>query len=145
MSEGAKIYDLDQVAVSFAAQDVSSGYGDGAAISLEKMKPTFTEKEGADGSVARSKTGSKLWKVTITLLSTSSANAILSAIHELDQDNPNGAGVGPLFITDLQGTTLFTSDKAWIVTMPKLDLNAEASNVEWELRAANATAFWGGN
>lgn len=145
MAEDAKTYDLDQVAINFALQDLGQGFGEGAAIKFEKTKETFTEKEGADGSVARSKTGSKLWKVTVTLLNTSGGNAILSGIHTLDENAPNGAGMGPLLVKDLGGKSLFISSKAWIRTWPNLELNAEASNVEWVIMAAGAVPFWGGN
>jgi len=145
MAEDPKIFDLDQVAVSFLGTDISQGYGEGAAIKIEKVTPTTKWKEGADGSAARSKTGSKLYKVTLTYLSTSGANAVLSAIAQLDEDNPNGAGVGPLLVADLQGATLFASPQSGIETIPPLDLNQEASNVEWVIYAANGSAFWGGN
>lgn len=145
MPDQAKVRDLDQFALSFAGQEISSGYGEGAAIKFEKVTPTTKTKEGADGSASRSKTGSRLWKVTITYLSTSDANAVLSAIAGLDENNPNGAGIAPLFVQDLQGTTEFDSPRAWIESMPSLDINQEATNVEWVLFAADATAYWGGN
>lgn len=145
MAETTKIFDLDQVAFSFVGVDLSTGYGEGAAIKIEKVTPTTKWKEGADGSASRSKTGSRLYKVTVTYLSTSGANAILSAIHALDENNPNGAGMGPLLVQDLQGTTQFDSPTAGIESIPPLDLNQEATNVEWVFFAAEGTAYWGGN
>ncbi len=145
MSEEPKTYDLDQVAFSFCGLPINGGYGDGQAIMIEKVDPSVTTKQGADGSLSWSKTGKKLYKVKITLMSTSSGNAKLSAIHKLDEEKPNGAGIGPLLIADLGGTTVFSSPKARIETMPPLDLGAEASNIEWTIFAADGFAFWGGN
>lgn len=145
MAEDPKIRDLDQFAFSFMGQDFSQGYGEGAAIKIEKVTPTTKWKEGADGSASRSKTGSRLYKITLTLLSTSVGNGILSAIAKLDESLPNGAGVGPLAVADLQGATEFDSPSAGIESMPALDINQEATNVEWVFYAANGTAYWAGN
>lgn len=146
MSDPLKIRDLDQFALSFCGAEISSGYGEGAAIKIEKVTPSTKVKEGADGSASRSKTGSKLYKVTITYLSTSSANAVLSAIAQLDDLAPNGAGVGPLLVQDLQGATQLASPSSWIESMPPLDINQEATNVEWVLYAADCPPpYWAGN
>lgn len=146
MGEALKIRDLDQFAFSFAGAEISTGYGEGAAIKIEKVTPTTKVKEGADGSASRSKTGSRLYKVTATYLSTSDANALLSAIALLDDISPNGAGVAPMLIQDLQGTTQLVSPSAWIETMPPLDINQEATNVEWVFYAADCPPpNWGGN
>ncbi len=141
MSDTTKTYDLSQVAISFLAVPLDGGYGDGGAIKFEKVKPDVTAKEGADGSVAFSATNSKLWKVTLTLLSTSTGSAKLSAIKQL----PLSAAVGPFLVEDLSGATTFLSPKTVIETWPNLELNAEPTNVEWVFLAAEGIPFWGGN
>lgn len=141
MSEETKSFDLSQVAVSYLAVPLDGGYGDGAAIKFEKVKPDVVTKEGADGSVAFSETNSRQWKVTLTFLSTSTANAKLSAIKQL----PAAAAIGPFAVADLSGASTFLSPKARIETWPNFELGAEPTNVEWSFICAECVVFWGGN
>lgn len=143
--EDPKVYDLNQVTCNFLGRPIEQGYGDGAAIKIEKADPDFTTKVGADGSVVRSKTGKQLYKVTITLLQTADGNEVLSAIRELDVSTPNGAGIGPLLIKDRQGSSIFLAPRAWIVGPPPVEYNAEASNREWEFAAVASKNFIGKN
>ena len=143
--EDPKVFDLDQVSCNFLGTDIESGFGDGAAIMIKKATPDFTTKVGADGSVTRSKNGSQLYEVTITLLQTASGNAKLSAINLLDTSKPNGAGIGPLMIADRQGTSLFFAKKAWIVQPPDVEYNQEVTNRAWTLAAVANKNFIGGN
>ncbi len=145
MAEDTKSWDLNQVAVNFLAVDLGSGYGDGAAIKIEPSKPQNTWKEGADGSAATAATNSALFKVTLTFLSTSSANAKLSAILTTMKALGNSAGIGPFFLKDLRGLTQFASPKAQIEGWPPLEMSAEPTNVEWVIMCAEGVPFWGGN
>jgi len=145
MPEPTKAFDLNKVSVSFLGVDLGSGYGDGAAIKFEATKPMNTWKEGADGSAATSATNSALFKVTLTFLSTSSANAKLSAILTTMRLQGNSAGIGPFFVKDLGGLTQFSSPSTQIEGWPPLELGAEPTNVEWILMAAEGVPFWGGN
>lgn len=144
MSDTTKNFNLNNVAVNFLAIPLGSGFGDGAAIKFEKTKPDTDAKEGADGSVAFFATNSNLWTCTITLLSTSSGNAKLSAIMTAAKLSGIPA-VGPFFLADTGGKTLFTSPNATIKAWPNLDINAEPTNVEWVLWCADGVPFWGGN
>lgn len=145
MSESVKIYDLDQVSCNFMGAPIESGFGEGAAIKIEKADPSFTTKQGADGSIVRSKTGKKLYKITITLLQTAAGNQVLSAINQADEAASNGAGVGPLLIRDRQGTSLHHFSKAWIEQPPAVEYNAEATNREWVLAGEASIANVGSN
>lgn len=145
MTAEAKIFDLDQYNVNFLGVPLS-GYGEGGAVKIEKVDPTFTHKVGQDGTVIRSKKLNKLYKITITLIQGSQANAILSTINNLDEASSNGAGVGPFTASDLvQGTSLFVAGQAWIEGPPPAEVKNEATDREWILYAADGTQFIGSN
>lgn len=145
MSEETKIYALSEVSNSFMGVPLEEGYGDGMAIKIEPADVAFTTKVGADGSVVRCATGNKLYKITLSYLQTSAANQVLSGIHELDQLAANGAGVGPFFCRDRQGTSLHVFAKAWIVTAPPVEYSKEATNREWELAGVKTVHNIGSN
>lgn len=139
------IYDLQAVTCNFAALPIESGYGEGEVIKIEQQTPDFVNKEGADGSVTRSKTGSRLTKVTITLMQTAKGNATLSAINNTDRLAGNGAGVAPILIRDQQGLSVFAAQHAWIEGPPVATYGREATHRDWVLWAADPERFDGGN
>lgn len=140
-----KIYDLNRVTFNFAGIPIESGFGEGEVIKAERLKPDFTTKEGADGSVTRSKTGSKQTKVTVVLLQSAAGNAVFSAIRTQDLLANNGAGVAPLLVTDLGGLSVLKAGKAWIEGPPAQGYGAEAGMRIWTIIAADADQFDGGN
>lgn len=140
-----KIYDADQVTFSFANQPIDSGFADGEFIRVEQETDAFTDKVGTDGEVSRSKTNDNRATVTLLLMSTSSGNALLSALHRADKLAPNGAGVGVLAIKDLQGSTLHLAPRAWITKMPDASYDRESTTREWVFRTDNMDSNIAGN
>lgn len=139
------IFDLDQLIVNFLGIPIN-GFGEGGAVKIEKVDPTFKVKQGMGGDVIRTKTGSKLYKVTITALQGTQVNAFLSTTLNLDEASPNGAGVGPLTISDvIQGTSLFVAGSAWIEGPPPTEFANEGKDREWVLYANDGTLFVGSN
>lgn len=139
------IFDLDQVSPVLIGVPVDGGYGEGEVIQIEYDETDFTVKKGADGNVVRSKTYNKLSKVTLTLMQTSSFNAIFSAIRLSDVKGKNGAGVGPVMIRDRGGASLYFASKAWIEGPPKATFGREASHRDWVFVCADMESFEGGN
>ena len=140
-----KIYDADQVAIVFANIPIQSGYADGEFARIVQTDKSFTTKTGTDGEVTRSKTKQKVTEVTITLMQTSSSNALLSALLTTDELLQNGAGVGPLLITDLQGTSLFEAQLAWISGPPEVVYDREATGRAWPIECIRDVRIDGGN
>lgn len=145
MSSGARIYDADQITMVFMGILVDSGYADGEFCRVEQLSDDFTDVVGTDGEVARSKTNDRRATITVTLLQTSSGNAKLSVLNNLDKLAANGAGVGPLLIKDLAGTSLYTASKAWIAAPPKVVFSRGAEAREWTIRCADLLRLDGGN
>lgn len=144
MGSEFKVYDLSEVSVIFAGLPIDSGLGEGN-ITVEQLSPDFTTKEGNDGSVTRSKTGKRLTRVTIPLLQTSSGNAILSTLNNIDRLAANGAAVGPFLMRDRQGLSLIAGPHAWIEGPPKVEYGAEATDRPWVIMIADPERFDGGN
>lgn len=140
-----KIWDLDQLKAIIVGVPIDGGYGEGEVLKLERTQPTFTTKMGADGGITRSKTYNGHFKITLTLMQTSRANLLLSAIHELDRTASNGAGVAPTAIVDLGGGTNYKASKSWISEAPSPTFGREATHRDWTVETADMTGFELGN
>lgn len=141
-----KVYTSNQIVASFAGIPIQSGRsGEGDFIKIERMNPAFSEKVGADGEVARSRSNDKRTKITVTLMQTSDTNALFSAIFLLDENAPGGAGVGAFSVADLGGTSLHFAAEAWITKPADVTYAAEVGTRIWEFTAASMSGVVGGN
>lgn len=142
----AKVYDANEVTVNFAGIDLDSGFADGEFVRIEE-EPQFEAVVGSDGEVTRSKSNQNLATVTIILMQSSSGNAAMSVIHNLDRSEGAGAGIGTLLIRDRQGLSVFSSESAWITKMPDESFDRTATSREWILNAVMnpASRVVGGN
>ncbi len=140
-----KVYTSDQVVASLGGVPLNSGRGEGVFIKITMMNPAFSTKVGADGEVARSRSNDRRAKIEVTLLQTSDSNSLLSALHQLDLNAPNGAGVAGLLIKDMSGTSLHTAPECWVTKAPDVEYGAEITERTWELEAASLINFVGNN
>lgn len=145
-----KVADADQYRVMLAGIGISqgagqSGYADGEFLNIGQPKDGFVIVEGTDGSVARSKTNTRIVEISINLLQTSNSNAVLSALHAIDVNTPNGAGVGSFVLQDMQGTTLVLCTKAWIRKPADISLDRAAKERKWLLHGLYSVFLVGGN
>jgi len=137
------IYDLDQVTVALGPILID-GFQEGEAVTIE-TPDTFTMKVGADGKVTRSKTLNLSAIVTITVMQSSAAMDLLGALHLLDRNAPNGAGVVPLYIRDRSGRSVYTGAQAWIAKAPDITFGNEATPRAWVVHVARQNRIDGGN
>lgn len=148
-AESAKVYDVIEVTCNLGGipLDELGGWGEGEeTISVERDSEAFQDKIGSDGSVVRSPTHDNRATVTLNLLQTAGANAILSTLVTGDMAAPNGAGVVPFMLRDRQGLTLVIATKAWLLGPPKkLGFGPQATNNQWKIRLADSQIFAGGN
>ena len=136
-------YSPDRVAISLGPVLVD-GYADGEFISVE-IPDLFTKTVGTDGKVVRNRSLDRSATITFSLLQTSASNDALSVLYQLDLNAPNGAGVVPLTIRDLNGRTLLTAAEAWIAKAPDVMYDREATSREWTIHCADLLVFVGGN
>lgn len=140
-----KIYDADQVSLVFMGIPIDSGYADGEFLTIEQSEADFTVVVGTDGQVTRSKTGNRHATIMLKLMQTSSGNAALSAINNLDVSTPGGAGVGPMLVRDRQGTSLYTAVACWVAKPPNVSFDRAAGPREWTLEVGSLIRLDGGN
>lgn len=145
MAANLKIYDSDQVSVSFSGIPINSGRPDGEFVRIEQASEDFKSKRGVDGQTTRSKTKDRSAKITLILMQSSDSNIILSAISNLDREANNGAGVGALLIRDIGGTSLYAAAECWIAKPPDVAFAGEAGPREWTLECAKLIRVDGGN
>lgn len=145
MGQGVYEYDADQVAITFGGIIIDSGFADGSFIKIEPDAQDFTYIVGTDGSVTRSKTKNQVLKVTIMLMQSSYINDKLSAVRLLDKTAPNGAGIAPFSMRDLNGTTLVAGAHCWISALPVIENDRAAKSREWPLIVADGNVYVGSN
>ena len=144
---GAKIYDSKEVTVVVCGIPIDSigGYADGEFLTIEQAEQDFMSVVGTDGEVSRSKSNNRMATITLSLMQTSTANAALSALNNIDVAAKNGAGVGPLMIKDRQGTALYSASKCWISKPPDVTFDRTATARAWEITCADLVRLDGGN
>lgn len=145
---GVKAYSLSSVNWIHGGVPISTigGAGESDFFTPERVQADFEFKEGADGSVTRSATNSKLAKITLKTMQSSDVNGVLSALLANDVKSPGGAGIVPGVITDLpNGTTGITYSQGWIAGPPACPFGKEAQEREWTFYAYCEIYFVGGN
>lgn len=138
-------YDPMLYTVVVAGIPITKGHADGEFIRVKRDTPNFTDVAGTDGEVARAKTWDRRATITITLLQTAAANALLSTLAALDENTDNGGGVGPFLLKDRGGLTVYAAGECWISEMPEVTLDKGITARVWTLRCASLKSFEGGN
>lgn len=140
-----KLYDSNLVAISIAGIPIVSGFGPDEKVRVEMITDDFTDVVGVDGEVARGKSNDGRATVFVTLLQTSDANVLLSALRAADLLSVNGSGVGPLEIFDAGGTSAYVAPHCWITRSPDATFGPEVGTREWAIRCDKLEAVTGGN
>jgi hypothetical protein len=96
--------------------------------------PAYTDDIGADGSVCRSATNERRATANVTLKGHSAEHAKMSALHAADVSATNGVGVAPFLFKDRNGSSLVSTDKAWILGMPAKTFAQHPGDVVWAIR-----------
>lgn len=145
-----KVVDAMQIRISFGGVQISrgagaSGYGDDVFLSVKQKTDSFIEGEGTDGTVWRSKTYSRLCECELTLLQTSASNDYLSSMLVTDEQAQNGAGIASFVVEDLNGTTKFVAQKAYVKKFPDQDWGKGAKERKWMIIAIRSSENVGSN
>lgn len=137
-----RTYDPKKVLVIIGGVPMS-GFSDGDFIKAVRDEDAFMKKVGVDGETSRAKNNNRSGSLTLTLMQTSLSNDVLSGFAAADE--LASAGVVPVLIKDLSGTTTFFSSDAWIKKMPEGGFGKEVGTREWVLDTTAIDAFIGGN
>jgi hypothetical protein len=145
MAFNTKIYDANQVSMVFMNIPIVSGYDDGEFLTIELPVQDFEVVTGTDGENTRYATNNRHAIIKLKLMQSSSGNAALSAILNIDKSTPGGAGVGPMLVRDRQGTSIYTASKCWIAKPPDVKFDRKPGPREWILECGDLVRLDGGN
>jgi hypothetical protein len=104
------------------------------SVEITPEGPAYVDDIGADGSVCRSATNERRATANVTLKGHSTEHAKLSALHAADVSKTNGLGVAPFMFKDGNGSTLVSTDKAWLMGMPAKTFAQQPGDVTWAIR-----------
>jgi Bacteriophage KPP10, Structural protein ORF10 len=135
-------YDPTEVTVSFNGLTID-GYGPGTFIKVSRNEDSWSLQIGNSGSGARSRNPNKSGRFEFTLLESSPANGLLSAVALADE--LRGEGVGEVQVKD-RGTLLAkcSGQNAWIVKPPDFERAKEVGEVTWVIESDNIDVFHDG-
>lgn len=138
MDSALKTYAFDQVACIVGGVQIH-GFVDGDdAISVEPNADDWELYEGNDGEVTRSKTSSKLSKVTIKLAQSSASNAYLAGLLK-------AGSIVPFMLKDGSGFSLHVSEQAFLLARPKAPYGKKVNDREYVLACPNMVSTEAGN
>lgn len=120
-----------------------SGFSDGTFLEISSDAQQFNKVTGADGFTTRVKTNNYGGTLTLTLAQSSPSNDVLSALFIADR--LRNAGVVPVLIKDLTGTTIIFAASGWIQQIPDVSYGNTVLDRAWIIDLAEMDAFIGGN
>lgn len=120
-----------------------SGYADGTFLEITADTQQWTKVVGADGFTTRVKSNDYGGVMTLTLSQSSPSNDALSAL--LNVDKISNAGVVPILIKDLSGSTIMFSASGWIQQFPDVTFGNEINNRAWVIDLSDMDILVGGN
>jgi len=146
MSYSNRVASYDGAEVNIIFFGPVSGLAKGTFIDISRDNDAYADEAGADGEILRGKSNDRRGTATIRLMQSSQTNQVWSALQILDENSPNGDGIGPFFVKDNSGTTLCAAAEAWITKPPTVTFADTPGEVrEWNIRLANLEIFVGGN
>lgn len=105
---------------------------EGISAAMDGEKGTVTE--GSDGEIMHSLHAGNVGRITIRLLKTSPANALLSAMYNFQRSSPALWGVNTLVISDVARGDLVNGTEMAFVKQPDMTWAKVGNTVEWEFR-----------
>lgn len=136
-------YAPQEITVNVGGQRIT-GFLSGTFVSVERETPSFRKVVGSDGEVARIGSANKTGLVTLTLMSTSDSNDLLSALLRADEETFSGQFTFSLY--DTLGTTKIVAPSAWIANYANIEYgDDDIAGREWTIELGNYEHFVGSN
>jgi hypothetical protein len=120
-----------------------TGFAEGTYIKVDRAKDDFTPYVGSTGEGARSRSRDKSGTIEITLMETSPDNDLLAGYAAADR--ASGAGMLPVTLRDLHGTTEAFAAEAWVQKLPAIEMGNTVGTRVWLIATCNLEMFPGGN
>lgn len=111
--------------------------GSGSGASEEGIKTSMVEEKdlatmGADNTLMHTLRASDLGKMTVSLLKTSRANALLSAMYNFQKGNPALWGANVITVSDVARGDVAVLTQAAFVKLPDVAWSKDGNMIEWE-------------
>jgi len=129
--------------VTTVGKGIVGGFADGTFINVEYTADFFSKVTGSDGLTTRIKQNDFSGTITLTLKQSSLSNDFLMSLVILDRQA--NAGIVPVSIKDLLGTTKMVTGFAWVRKPPASVYSKNVENREWILDCATLRMYVGGN
>ena len=114
------------------------------SITITRSVDAFKPVRGIRGKHTRVRNADTSCTITIPLLQTSMSNDVFSRIHELDIQKATGRI--ELTLSDLKGTSVFSSREAYILGYPEVVYSGEFEYRQWKLFCQTTGSYTvGGN
>lgn len=139
-----KVYDPRQVVIDLAGLLIASGFSEDSMIKVTQTSKRFESVVGVDGEVTRARLHDRRAVVVVSVMQSSEANDLLSALLNRDSNSPNGAGVGAFLLKDLNGTTELQGSHAWVTGLPETEFGKKVGSRQWEIEVADMSGVTGG-
>lgn len=121
------------------------GFQDGTFLNISRLTPASTLYVGSDLSAGRVKRRNKASDISITLHQYSPSNAVLQALQRADEDDDSDAWVFAITIKDTSGTSVWSSNQAFVGTVPDAALGNATETRAWVLHAVGLSSNIGSN
>lgn len=123
-----------------------SGFADGTFISFARRVPASDLYVGSDLSTGRVKRRNKATDITLTLHQFAASNAILQALQRADEEDDVGnTWVFSITVKDLSGTGVWSSNQAFIATVPDSPFSTTTETRDWVISAVSLSSNIGSN
>ena len=133
-------YSPSEVQLTFGGYTVTGWQ----SISITRSVDAFKPVRGIRGKHTRVRNADTSCTITIPLLQTSMSNDVFSRIHELDIQKATGRI--ELTLSDLKGTSVFSSREAYILGYPEVVYSGEFEYRQWKLFCQTTGSYTvGGN
>jgi len=141
------VYDSEAVTLSVCGIAINDMRVVDEFVSIDQEGDAFEDEAAADGGVIRFATHETRYTATIKLKGASAENPKLAALHGLDTNSLNGAGIGAFLLKDTNGSTIYSSPTCWIAKAPTKGFGKNTGDVEWKIRlvARPSNMLAGGN
>jgi hypothetical protein len=121
------------------------GYADGTFLNISRITPASELYVGSDLSAGRVKRRNKASTIALTLHQFSPSNSVLQALQRADEEDDSDRWVVAMTIKDNSGTTLFSSNQAFIATIPDTSLSSTTETRDWTFQAVSLNSNVGSN
>lgn len=121
------------------------GYADGTFLNISRLTPASVLYVGSDLSAGRTKRRNKASDISITLHQYSASNAVLQALQAADEEDDSDAWVFSITIKDTSGTSIWSSNQAFIGTVPDVGMSSTTETRAWVLHAVGLSSNIGSN